>query len=305
MRGKKLYSALGVSRDASAEEIKKAYRKLARKHHPDRNPDNARSEERFKEVGRAYEVLSDKEKRATYDRFGDASLEPGFDARAANAWGGGMPRGGFGGAGLNIDDILSSLMGGRAGPTSRSAPGGRGGPRRPDSRAELTLDFRTAIEGAKRELTFGDGRRFHVRIPPGVRDGESIRLRGKGAPGPRGQAGDLLLTLRVTSHPAFRREGEDLHVAVPVTIPEAYRGGPVVVPTLGGEVKVRVPARARSGQKLRLRGKGVKRRDGAPGDLYVELRVVLPETIDEASLASLEAAYETDVRDALRASTGA
>jgi DnaJ-class molecular chaperone len=217
---------------------------------------------------------------------------------------GGDPRGGFDGAGgFDMNDLLSQLFG------AGGAPGFGGGFDRgfggqqatPGVRAELSLDLRTACLGGVRQLTTSGGS-MSVRIPPGVRDGETLRLRGQGARvgGPPGS--DLHLTLRVAAHPVFRREGEDLHVDLPVTVAEAIAGGTVRVPTLQGAVELTVPPHTPNGRTLRVRGKGVARRKQAPGDLYVHVQVQLPESLDPDALAAIERAYRGDVRsDLLRA----
>ncbi len=273
-----LYDILGVARTASASDIKKAYRKLARETHPDRN-DAPDAESRFKEVGRAYEVLSDPDKRKLYDEFGEISLQSGFDPAAARAYasGGrsGMPRGGFSGnaAGFDVEDLLGSLFGGQGGFSGGGFGGAQGfqaGPR--PTRAELEIDFRTAITGGERQLTFGDGRTLNVRIPAGVKDGGRLRLRGR-APG----GGDLLLTLSVRPDPTFHREGDDLYRSLEVTVGEALLGTSIEVPTLGRPVRLTIPAGSQNGQRLRLKGKGVARKGRPPGDLYVTLDVRLPD----------------------------
>ncbi len=294
----KLYDALGVSPRASDDEIKKAYRKLARRYHPDVNPGDDSAEQRFKEISAAYEVLSDPDKRRAYDEFGADATKMGFDpeqARAYREWQrqASRTRRPSGGGSMDMDDILSQLFGDQAGVAFRGS----------DIQAELPTDFRSALAGGERSLTFSDGRSLRVRLPPGVRDGETLRLRGKGAPGRGGApAGDLLVTVRVAPDPVFRREGEDLHLTVPITVGEAVRGASVQVPTLDGEVKVTVPPGSQTGQKLRLKGRGVAR-GGTQGHLYVELRVVAPDgpvddEVDRA-LDVLERAYGGDVRAAL------
>ncbi len=283
----RLYDLLGVSADASTAQIKKAYRKLARALHPDLNPGDAAAERRFKEVSAAHEVLSDPEKRALYDEFGEDSTRMGFDpeqARAHQRWARGAratSRGRSTSQG-DIDDLLGQLF------------GDRGAVMQADVRADLTLDFRTAVLGGQTELRFADGRSLRVRIPPGVRDGETIRLRGQGTPGRRGApAGDLLITIHVGPHPVFRREDDDLHMVLPVTVGEAIRGGRVRVPTLSGDVDLTLPPDTQTGRRLRLTSRGVQRRDRPPGDLYVEIRVHIPEGVDPAAVADALNALDT------------
>ena len=280
---KTLYTILGVADDASDQDIKKAYRKLARELHPDRNPDPS-AEERFKKVGAAYEVLSDETKRALYDEFGEDSLRQGFDPDRARAW----RQQPFTGGGPDMEDLLGSIFGRQAGPRR-----GR------DIRADLELDFTTAALGGTRHIQFG-GQGFDVRIPAGVSHGGDIRLRGKGGQGfGGGPRGDLLITVHVAPHPHFRREGLDLHVDLPVTVAEAIRGASVELPLLQGRVKLRVPAGSQNGHTLRLRGKGVARKGRTTGDLYVHLVVQVPGRLDDDVLDAIEAAYEGDVRAAL------
>lgn len=312
------YQALGVARDADADTIKKAFRKLAKEHHPDRNAGSAEAERKFKEVNAAFEVLSDPEKRALFDEFGEASLAPGFDAASARAFRQGRfrqgPRGGFDTGGFDVEDLLGQLFGagGRAGGFGGGGFGGAGfggagfggGPQGAAVRAELQVDFRTAAAGGTRELRFGDGRTLTVRIPPGIRDGETLRLAGQAPAGQRGApAGDLLLTVQVAPHPVFAREGEDLHVELPITVGEALRGATVEVPTLDGQVKLRVPPGTQTGQRLRVKGKGLQRRGQPAGDLYARVVVVLPDAVDpaalDAALSALDRAYRGDVRDGL------
>lgn len=300
-----LYDALGVSRTATDDEIKKAYKKLARKHHPDLNPGDAAAEERFKKVSAAYDVLGDPEKRTLYDEFGEDATRVGFDpdqARAYKQWQeqAAWRPGGRRAQSHDFDaDIFEGLFGGRRG-------GPRGGPRAGrDLHADLVTDFRTAALGGVRTLTFGDGQTMDVRIPPGVADGGSIRLRGKGGPGRGGGPdGDLIITLHVEPDPLFRREGDDLHLDVPVTVPEAVAGAQIDVPTLDGAVRLRVPAGSQSGQTLRVRGKGIARKDRAAGHLYAHLQVMAPDGhVPDEVLEALRAAYRRDVRAALRETT--
>jgi DnaJ-class molecular chaperone len=293
-----LYEALGLARSASEDEIKKAFKKLARKHHPDLNPGDARAEERFKSVSAAYDVLGDPEKRKLYDEFGEDATRLGFDpeqARAHKQWqeqakwrtGGQRAR-----SHDRDADIFESLFEGR-----------RGGPRKgPDLHADLAIDFRTAALGGVRTLSFADGRSMSVRIPAGVDDGGSIRLRGKGGPGLSGGAqGDLIIALHVEPDPLYSRKGQDLHVDVPITIPEAVAGAQIEVPTLAGVVRLKVPAASQTGQALRIRGKGIARKGRAAGDLYFHLRVMAPDgPIAPDVLDALKLGYRSDVRAVLQ-----
>ena len=292
---KDFYATLGVSKDASPEEVKKAYRKLARDLHPDRNPGDAASEQRFKEVGEAYGVLSDPEQRQQYD--------------AVRAMGGGGPRfqaGGPGGAGF--EDVFSGMFGG-------GAPGGqqyraqgfedmlgnlfgggfqRGPQKGSDVAATTEVSFRQAAAGETVTLRTGTGT-ITTRLPVGVRDGQRIRLRGKGRPGQNGgPAGDLLLTVRVAAHPVFSTEGKDLRVRVPVSFDEAALGATVEVPTLdGSHVKVKVPAGTTSGRTLRVRGRGLTTKDGV-GDLLATIEVAVPSKLSRKAKEALQAfALET------------
>jgi curved DNA-binding protein len=292
---KDLYAVLGVARDADEATIRKAYRKLARRHHPDVNPGDKAAEEKFKQITHAYDVLSDAEKRRNYDEFGDLSLQGGFDAekarRAREAFSSRFARGGapgfegFEGAGDEretggLDDLFADLFSRRGwGDLRRERRGA-------DLEAELELDFVDAARGGEHRLSIArptaDGslrqESVTVRIPPGVADGGRIRLRGKGAEG-RGGAppGDLFARIRVRPHRFFRREGRDLYLDLPVTVGEATLGAKVEVPTLEGRVTLTIPPGTDSGAKLRLRGKGVPDPSGgAPGDLYVILQIRVP-----------------------------
>jgi curved DNA-binding protein len=288
------YATLGITRSATKDEIRKAYRKLARELHPDRNPGNQAAEERFKEVARAYEVLTNESKRTLYDEFGEAGLREGFDPqsyRQYQAWqrSPGSSRGQHPDA-FNIEDLLqNSGMGDVFRNRRPAAPRGR------DLEATLEISFVDALRGTERELRFtaGGARDITARIPAGVRHGGKVRLRGQGAPGRRGgAAGDLLLTVSVAPHPHFWREDEDLHLNLPVTFGEAWQGAKVQVPTLDGPVAVRVPAGSSSGTKLRLRGKGARRGTDV-GDLIVHVQIAVPPGPPEMERTAheLEASY--------------
>jgi molecular chaperone DnaJ len=302
---KDFYAILGVPQDADAATVKKTYRKLARKEHPDQNPGDANAEQRFKEIGEAYAVLSDPEQRQQYDairsmthggaRFragGPGGGGAGFEDVFSSMFGGGggnvrFSTGG-GGAQPNLEDILGGMFGG-AGP----AYGGYGAPAGPRRGANLsartTLPFRDAVEGATVTLSTGNGR-ITTRIPAGVRDGQKIRIAGKGEPGEQGApAGDLILTVAVEPHPVFGREGDNLTVDLPVTFAEAALGATVAVPTLSGEpVKVRIAPGTPSGRVLRVKGRGVPRKDH-PGDLLARVTVVVPQRLTDETRAALEA----------------
>ena len=277
------YDVLGIPRNATTEQVQQAYRKLARKHHPDVNKDPG-AEDRFKEVNEAYTVLSDPETRKRYDRFGEdfRRIPEDYDERAAAAAGG---FGGFGGAGgptgtrirygpgagagggINFDDLFGDFFGGAGG--FGPIPGA-------DQQAELELTVEDAYRGGKRQITVG-GRNYTVTIPAGVTDGQRIRLAGQGGKG-SGDAprGDLYLVVRVKPDPRFRLDGRDITVDLPVTPWEAVLGATVAVRTPGGEAKVRVPPGSSTGRRLRLRGEGMPNRRGAAGDLYAEIKVMVP-----------------------------
>lgn len=319
MADRDFYNVLGVSRDASPEEIKKAYRQLAKELHPDRNPDNKEAEERFKDVSAAYAVLSDAEKRKLYDEFGEMGLREGFDPDSYHAAAQGV--GGFGG--FDFGDIFgAAARGQRAGGQGGhfefnledllgGAGARRGGyvrvPRKgADLRSEVTVDFRDAVLGCTKELSLrtdeGD-RTLKVRIPAGVRNQGKIRLRGQGGPGAQGgPRGDLVLEVKVRKHPYFSIRGKQLHVTVPVTPLEAYSGAKVNVPTPEGSVQLSVPPGSRTGSKLRLRGKGIQPKDKPRGDLIAHLEIVLPkghnEDVEEA-LKTVQEAFEADPRASL------
>lgn len=314
---KDLYAVLGVARDADEDTIKKAFRKLAMKYHPDKNPGKA-NEQRFKEVNQANEVLSDAKKRALYDEFGEESLSQNFDperARVIRQYGGGGPRrgrpggGGFdvqdifgnagaGGGSGDFGDIFGDLFGGRG----RGGRPGRGAALRgQDAESSVTIDFVSAVKGTTLELSRGE-EKVQVRIPAGANEGNRLRIAGQGHPGMGGgPSGDLLLTIHVSPHPHFRREGDDLHLEVPVTLGEAYRGEKIKIPTPAGEVTLKIPARTQSGQVTRLRGKGVARKGKEPGDLYVKFIVHVPTSDDPEVAKAVEAlaAHVADPRGGL------
>jgi curved DNA-binding protein len=308
-----LYAVLGVARDADEDAIKKAFRKLAMKYHPDKNP-GAANEQRFKEINQAHEVLADKKRRAAYDEFGEESLSQNFDAdraravrqygRARGARGGGM--GGAdvqdifgGGNNPDINDLFGEIFGRGGGGRGR---GPRAAARGQDAEASVTIDFVSAVKGTELSLQRGDDN-VTVRVPPGANEGSRVRIPGQGGQGfGGGPAGDLLLTIHVTPHPFFRREGDDLHVDVPVTLGEAYRGEKIRIPTPDGEVSLKVPKRTQSGNVTRLRGKGVARKGKEAGDLYVRFIVHVP-TSDDPEVAKavdvLAASMTGDPREGL------
>jgi curved DNA-binding protein len=308
-----LYAALGVPKTADADTIKKAYRRLAKELHPDKNPGNKATEARFKRVNHAFEVLGDAKKRKLYDEFGEDALREGFDpdrVRAYQQWqqqqaggGAGFPRGTggvrledlFGGAGGarspdGVSDLFGDLLG-RAGRRRGPQPG-------PDYQSSVTIDFASAVRGATLELRpRGSDGPVTVRIPAGAADGSRVRIPGHGGPSPNGGPdGDLLLDIHVTPHAWFKREGDDLHLDVPITVAEAYHGGKVKVPTVTGSVTLKVPEHTQSGHVVRLAGKGVARKGQPPGDLYVRFMVHLPAaaTPEVAAVVDKLAGYQTE-----------
>jgi len=315
------YDILGVDEDASQRDIKKAYRELARKHHPDRNPDDAGAEDRFKEIQQAYSVLSDEEKRKKYDqqrRFGGGF--GGFNGGQGFGAGGGpevrFEQGGFGqGSPGGLGDIFESFFGGRGGRGAQH--GGRGGQARDpfddvrqrqqagrgrrqrgasggqDIETRLRVSFREALEGGRKQVKLPTGEKVRLTIPQGVTDGTKIRLRGRGRADARGQRGDLYVKFQVGDHPRFRRKGDrDITLTETVDVFEAILGTERRIPTpYGQHVKLSIPAGTQPGEKLRLRGQGVKTDDGQ-GDLYVEIDVTVPEDLSDAQKETLRAAAE-------------
>lgn len=319
---KDYYDILGVDEDASADEIKKAYRKLAREYHPDRNPDKPDAEEKFKEIQEAYSVLSDEEKRREYDArrrspFGDQGFggagsgqrrgggrrtyrsPEGFNVRFEQG-GDAFDEGGFGG----IGDIFDSFFGGRGGARTetRDPFGGQQRQRQRQQRTgrdvetTLRIPFEQALRGGKTEVTLPDGETVRINIPKGVRSGFKIRLRGRGKSGPRGQRGDLYVTFEVQDHPRFRREGDNIYVTETVNAAEAMLGTTRHVPTpYGQHIKLDIPPGTQPGEKLRVRGQGVETEDGR-GDLYVEVEVSIPENLSSSQREAIrEAAEQADL----------
>ena len=287
-----LYSILGVAKGAGAGDITKAYRKLAKKLHPDLNPGDKAAEEKFKQISAAYSILSDAEKRGRYDRGEiDASGQERPQQQYYRDFAGG-PEGARYHSGAGFEDIgeFSDLFGdlfGRGG--ARGARGARFAMRGQDAQYRLGIDFLEAVNGAKKRITLPDGNTLDVTIPAGASDGLVMRLKGKGIPGVGGaEPGDALVEISVAPHPVFTREGDDIVVEVPITFDEAVLGGKVEVPTTTGRVAVTVPAGANTGHTLRLKGKGVKTK-GRTGDQLVKLSVVLPDRVDDDLKALAEA----------------
>ncbi len=316
------YKTLGVSREASQTEIQKAYYELAKKYHPDKNPDDKTAKKKFQQIQAAFDVLGNQEKREMYDRYGSS-----FETRGAGgpqytyAWSG-SPGGGFSGAGVNPEEFdFSQFFGERFG---GEAPGGfgdlfgqfrrAGGARTPktaggarrgaDITSEVQVPFATAIGGGEVQLTvsrqLGKTDTIAVKIPPGIEDGKKIRIRGQGEAAPRGGApGDILITVRVAPHPFFQRRGNHLIVKVPVTLGEATAGAKIDIPTPRGTVNLHVPPGTSSGAKLRVKGYGVVPKNGTPGDLLAEIQVVLPKKLsaaDRDAIVEIDGHYSQEPR---------
>ncbi|HEX6861039.1 MAG TPA: J domain-containing protein [Caulobacteraceae bacterium] len=297
------YQELGVSRSAGADEIRKAFRKLAKQHHPDTNPGDKDSEEKFKRVSAAFDILGDAEKRKKFDRgeidadgretFRGFNPGQGPFGQQGGAYGNGQRggqgggQGGFQGAqfeGVDLDDILGDMFGRRAGGGGFGFGGGKGA----DLRASVDVDLEDTIRGATRRVVFSDGRTLNVTIPKGAVEGQVLRLKGQGHPGPRG-AGDVLIELHIRPHPVFKKRRDLLTMDVPISLSDAVLGGKVQAPTPDGPVSLKVPKGSNSGSALRLKGKGLyDPRTGKRGDLMARLVVMLPEEAD----AKLEAFAE-------------
>lgn len=283
-----LYAILGVSRRATEDEIRRAFRNLAKANHPDLNPGNHAASERFKKINAANDILSDPVKRRQYDSGeidskGDAK-RPAWarpDMRGGPGAGAGPRGGGRGFDDFGFGDIFSDVFGGAAG----AGPGGAGrrhARRGQDLKYALEVEFLEAIAGAKKRVTLPDGGVLDLAVPEGVVDGQVLRLKGKGAPGERGsEAGDALVEIKVKPHADFKRQGDDILVDVPITLDEAVLGGRIEVPTPTGRVHLTIPKGTSSGKTFRLKGKGVKAKAGGHGDELVTVRIVLPPEIDE------------------------
>jgi molecular chaperone DnaJ len=330
------YQLLGVSRTASQNEIRKAYRKLARKYHPDINPGNKEAENRFKEISVANDVLSDPDKRKLYDEFGEAGLTAGFDANKARSyrqWQQQSPQGGRANYEFSMDD-LGDLFGGLGGIFGGARKSRTGPMRGGDIEAAMEIDFLDAVRGFQTSITLqrpvicetchGSGTKpgsgatcpscggvgrvqrpetIRVNIPPGAETGKRIRLGGRGEAGLRGgPAGDLFITPRIRPHPLLKRSGRDLTMELPITVGEAVRGATVEVPTPVGNVNVKIPPGAQSGQRLRIKGKGVPAHRNTPaGDLYLQLMVRVPkEKMPDELVETFDRGYREDVRKDLR-----
>lgn len=283
------YQVLGVPRTASADEIRKAFRKLAKANHPDTNPNNKAAEERFKQVSGAFDILGDAAKKKKFDA-GEIDAD-GRETFGGFARGGGQggpwgppPGGGAHGAsfeGVDLGDILGEMFGGARGGRAGGQGGGFGGfsQRGSDVRARLEIDLEDAIKGAKKRIAFNDGRTIDVTIPKGAQEGQTLRLKGQGSPG-RAGPGDAFIELTIAPHPTYRREGEALVMDVPVTAYDAVLGGKAEAPTPDGPVTLTIPKGSNTGARLRLKGRGLADARGVRGDLFARLVVTLPETPD-------------------------
>lgn len=302
MSEKDLYQILGVSREADEKSIKSAYRKLARKYHPDANPGNKAVEAKFKEITEAYNILSDPEKRKLYDRFGMAGVDGSMDASAGQASGGGPFSGGFdfGDGGHyreyhystgNMDDVFGDMFGDLFGDRFRNGFQ-KDGPRQGKNiHSEITITFEEAAFGCDKRLRFEDGRMgsIEVHIPAGIDEGQSVRLKGKGA-GPKGQEGDLLLKVHILEKPGYERKGMDVYITETIPYTTAVLGGTAYFKTLYGSVQCNVPAGTRSGSRIRLKNKGIvsMKSPDRHGDEYVVIQIEVPQNISSEERRALE-----------------
>ncbi|HCS60846.1 MAG TPA: molecular chaperone DnaJ [Microbacterium sp.] len=315
---KDFYKTLGVTKDVSDADLKKTYRKLARKYHPDSNQGDAKAEAKFKEVSEAYSVLADKEQRKEYDEIRAMGSGARFTSGGGGSAGGfedvfsRFGQGGRGQGSADFEDIFAMFNqgqpqgggfgSGRFGQTSGGFRGFGGPQKGADVTARTTLDFTTAVQGETITLQGEDGKPFKVKIPAGVADGQKIRLRGRGRPSPDGgEKGDIVVQIKVRSHPVFTRDGLNLRLTVPVTFTEATLGATIEVPTLGGDVvKLRVAPGTPSGRVLRVKGRGVKTAKGA-GDLLAELQVAVPTHLDDAAREALQKFHDLEPKENPRA----
>jgi DnaJ-class molecular chaperone len=309
------YSVLGVSKGASAADIKSAFRKLAKKLHPDANKSDPKAASRFAELNAAYEIVGDEEKRKAFDRGEiDAEGKPRFQGFGGGPRGGaggpfggqegafetftwgpeGMQRSGGGGGrggGGGFEDVLRDMFGGLGGAARARRGGGGGGfqfeeeeyapPPGRDVTANTTITLEEAAKGTTRRVQLPTGKELEVKVPAGLTDGQTIRLKGQGLAMPGGKAGDVLITVSIAPHPLFERDGNDLRIELPITLDEAVLGGKVRVPTIDGAVELSIPANTSSGRTFRLKGKGFPAKSGA-GDLMATVRIVLPDSSDQA-----------------------
>ncbi len=306
------YKVLDVERTATAEEISKAYRKLARKFHPDLNQEDKSAKKRFQEVQQAYDCLNDTEKRKMYDQFGEdyekfggknplAGGQPGSGNTGPAGFDFGDIFGRGGAGGVDLGDIFGQFGGGGTSRTRRAPQ-----PRGADIAAEISVPLRTIIHGGETRIQLDhDGQRdsITVKIPPGIEPGKKIRLRGQGQPSPAGKPGDLIIKVNLEPHSFFKVSGNNLELRLPISIPEAIVGARMDVPTPAGTVTLTIPPMSHSGKKLRIKGQGLKGTGGAVGDLLVELMIRLPDHIPEATTKSIEqlaAAYTKPIRDGVQ-----
>ncbi|MBC7668824.1 MAG: J domain-containing protein [Gemmatimonadaceae bacterium] len=293
------YTELGVSRTATAAEIRKAFHKLAKAHHPDTNPGDKKSEERFKQVSAAFDIIGDVDKRKKFDAGeidvdGRETARGGFGGAGSPFGGGGFNRGRPGAGGgdgpeIDLNDLFGDILGRNRGAGAGAGSFGGGfSPKGADVRARLDIDLEEAIKGGKKRVAFSDGRTIDVTIPVGAQEGQTLRLKGQGSPG-RGGQGDALIELAIKPHPIYRREADTLVMDLPISVPDAVLGGKVEAPTPDGPVTLSIPKGSNTGAKLRLKGRGLSDGKGKRGDLFARLVVTLPETPD----AELEQFAET------------